>query len=178
MGYNESATLYKRLDILVFVFPLLAIQLCIAVIPMVLHEYDDVHNTDNLKEISKYITTGIASISAVWIGAQQKLRWAEISERYSAVAGMYAHLTSEANYHMTSAEVAANEQTQVKMMKFLSDMQKLEENARSGCPLPPHHVSKRHRKKPHDSSKLTVPSLKLMQKTPENCRPLTKKINK
>ena len=76
--YNASAVLFKRIDMIMFVFPLLLLQLAIAIIPMVVDA-----------ELAKFLATGLAAVSSVWIGAQQKLRWSEKAEKYSATAVMY-----------------------------------------------------------------------------------------
>jgi len=141
--YNGSAILFKRIDMIMFVFPLLLLQLAIVILPMVIDA-----------ELSKFLATGLAAVSSVWIGAQQKLRWGEKGEKYAATAVMYAHLTSEAYFQITVSAVDPDSASNQNVLKFLDHAQKLEENTRSSCPLPPNCIADKYNRQ-EDNSMVT-----------------------
>lgn len=138
--YNGSAILFKRIDMIMFVFPLLLLQLAIVILPMVIDA-----------ELSKFLATGLAAVSSVWIGAQQKLRWGEKGEKYAATAVMYAHLTSEAYFQMTVSAIDPDSASNQNVLKFLDHAQKLEENTRSSCPLPPNCIADKYNRQENNS---------------------------
>lgn len=63
--YNMAYSYNRRLDIFAFMFPLMVLQVVIACCPMLVPE-------DKFQE-AKVTTTILASITGIWIGAQQKI---------------------------------------------------------------------------------------------------------
>ena len=142
--YQAAATYYDRLDLGLFTFPLLILQIANAILPS-LNLTDPATN-----QIISTITTAISAVSAAWIATQGKLSWGKRAEKYNNVASAYALLASNSYFKMTQIHIlekdAGPEQEKIfkqDLLNYIEESSKHEKSARAGVPLPPSFIEER-----------------------------------
>lgn len=83
--YLMSCAYYHRLNLFVFIIPLMLIQVFVASSPLYLKDTET-------SKIHSVVSSAVAAVSALWIGLQTKLKWAEYSEKYQSAGHLYTYL--------------------------------------------------------------------------------------
>lgn len=171
--YVMSSSYYHRLNIFLFVMPILISQLLIAIMPVILHTNSGASST---------ITSIIASVTGVYLGLQQKLRWMERSQKWASIANLYDELTTRATYLKKGCKLTAmthvkhkhyvgigkteekmvyacepycrkhcprptkqqlEEDNRKQLLNFLNDAENLEKTMTAAVPIPPYWIKRR-----------------------------------
>ena len=132
--YVMSSSYYHKLNIFMFVMPILISQLLIAIMPVFFQ-------LNNNPQTASTITSIMASITGVYLGLQQKLRWTEKSQKWATIANLYDELTTRATYLKKGCRLTA--MTHVKHSTYIGInkpkqkfVNQCEPYCRKHCPSP------------------------------------------
>ena len=156
--YLMAYAYYHRLNLFLFIIPLMLIQVFVASSPLYLKDTE----TSNIHSI---ISSSVAAASALWIGLQTKLKWAEYSEKYQSAGHLYTFLLDATWYrqkifHIDVERVAKPVEGEeddgfsrngvqflcsdedckkhfLELQKYMRDIEKLEKNTMDNTPLAP-----------------------------------------
>ena len=147
--FNEKRELHqlahdylRRRDMRYNLWPLFFVQVINVILPQIpramplLTQMDDEMATN----IVSVITSGLAGISAAWVGFQAKQRYATRSEGHKNAASIYKHLKLMCTAEMDKVEMMGNDERRVKFLSFYKKACVLEEKAKEDDNMVPWRV--------------------------------------
>jgi len=131
--HQRAHTLYKNREMKIFTIPLMAVQLCNAILPQIGQALPDYSKVFNI------ITSSLAAISAIWLGFHAKKRYSERSESHKNAASIFQHMAVLTMVEKQRAKME-NDNDEKKFFAFQDMVQNLEGKAKDDENLVPARI--------------------------------------